>query len=325
MVKPITLLMGPEAALRDEALHSIEKELFPDRSSRDLNTHSCLAGSDDLSEAITQSRTAPFLADKRLILLQEAQNLEDSERKTLLAFLKETPPLAVWIISTDEVKAKNVFFTELTKIARVVSCQAPYKDAEILAWIRKKAAERGKTFEISAAEMLYQLTGREITQLELRIEQLAVYTGEKNAISQDDVEALCGESVYGGSFDLFDSVVSGRFGAAYKSLKKLLENGAKAQELIGALAWRFERNVKIRELLERGYGQEEICSTLGIKWFFASREIGQARASDAGMIRRQLDVLLECDRSIKRGLLEPELALEKCLLGLNEIKAQSKS
>ena len=37
------------------------------------------------------------------------------------------------------------------------------------------------------------------------------------------------------------------------------------------------------------------------------------------------DFIDECDRSIKRGLLEPETALEKCLLGLNEIKAQRKA
>ncbi len=325
MVKPITLLMGPETAMRDEAVRATEKELFADRSSLELNKHAYLAGSDSFNDALTQSQTAPFLAEKRLVILQEVENLEDAERKALVAHLKNLPSHAVWILSTSEPKAKNAFLTELTKIARVVPCQAPYKDADVLAWIRKKASEKGKPIDFDAAEALYQMTGKEMTQLESRVEQLALYAGERSQIRREDVEAVGGESIYEGSFTLFDAVTTGRFDAAYKSLKRLMENGAKAQELIGALSWRFERNVKIRELVERGYGQEEICAALNLNRFYAAGEIQQAKAFDSGMTRRSLDVLMECDRAIKRGLLEPEMALEKCLLGLNEVKTQRKA
>lgn len=319
VVPPITLLVGTESALRDEAVGQIRDALFKDTSSRDLNSHLFTAGQDALSEILMLAGTAPFLASRRLVILKEVENLEDAEKKELLAFLAHEPKFACWVLMTDETSTtKSAFLGGLGRLAKVVNCQAPYRDSEFKAWIRKRVTEEGKTIAEDAADLLIQRTGRDLSQIGSRIEQLCIYASGRKGILLKDVEDLCGESAEESAFNLYEALERGDFETAFKGLSKLLEEGAKPHEVIGAMVWRFERNARIKNLLDQGETPADIGYALRINRFFLEREIGQARRLNAGKFGRQLSALSECDQSIKRGLSEPAAALEKCFLALNQ-------
>ena len=318
---PVTLLLGREEVLREPEIRSIERALFRDPSQRDLNRHAVSGSDTGLSEILTLAETAPFLAEKRLIILREADRLKADDQKTLLAHLK-APRFSIWVLVSDEARPKAALFRELAKTARVVMCQAPYKDADVLAWIRKKAAERKKQMEGDAAWLLLELCGRDLGQLEMRIEQLCLLKGADEKVRRTDVEALApASSAAQTAFYLYEMLEKGRPEAAWKILKKLKEDGAKPLEILGGLIWRFERDVRIRNLLDRGAGAADAAEALGLSGYQAGRDVERARALDKRRAQKGLALLAECDAAIKRGTLEPELALERCLLGLYEMQA----
>ncbi|MDD5595640.1 MAG: hypothetical protein PHY94_05290 [Candidatus Omnitrophica bacterium] len=87
------------------------------------------------------------------------------------------------------------------------------------------------------------------------------------------------------TFALNRQIEVGKIDAALRLLNELLQNGEKAERIMGGLRYTWERD--IRRPVE---------------------------------LKQKLKLLLNCDLEIKRGKLKPELALEKLVIGLCGLK-----
>jgi DNA polymerase-3 subunit delta len=316
----VTVLAGPEAVLRDEALRALESAVFSNPSERELNRHLFRASETPLADVIGQALTAPFLAPKRLVVLDEADALARADRELLLRHLKGGTP-AVWAVLTEEANAaRSAFLAELGRLGRVVPCQAPYRDTDIARWAEARARRLGKALDGEAAALLVERAGRNLTDLASRLEALALYV-KGPAIGTGDVEALVGESVSRTAFYLSDALDRRDFASAWRTLRRLLDEGARPHEILGALAWRFDRSVRLKNLKDLGQGFAEATAALGVSRAFAGEEWAAAGRLGRARAEGKLRVLWESDSRLKRGLVEPVQAAEGCVLALNEVEA----
>jgi len=319
VIPPITLLVGKETVLRDERISRIQKTLFKDKSVRDLNQHTLNASRQPLTEILTHAQTVPFLSEKRLLIVEGVDTLPERDRKLFLKHLKSSPRFAVWILMTDAKNTRSAFLKQLAGMAEVVSCEAPYKDGEVKGWIRKKFAEVKKAVEPRAVEIIFEFIGKNLTSLAHAVEQLTLYTSDRKTVTAEDVEALLGESADQNIFNLYDALKAKRLNEALKILHRLKTQGRRPHEIIASLTWQFDRVLRIKNLLNQGLGAADIAAELRIHAFFAEQAIRRARGLKAESLKKDLRVLLDCDISVKRGLLREDLALEKCVLSLNEV------
>ena len=260
VIPPITLLVGKEAVLRDERLSRIRSALFKDPSARELNQHVLDASRDTLADILTPSQTAPFLAEKRLVIVDAVDDLPDRDRKALLAHLKSGSSYTVWILMTDARNTKTAFLKQLAEISEVVFCDAPYKDAEVKSWIRKKFFEWKKAVEPRAVEVMFERVGKNMTVLAHAVEQLVLYAGDRKTVTAQDAEALLGESADQNVFHLYDALKTKRLDEALKILNRLKTQGRRSYEIIASLAWQFDRMLRIKNKLHQGMGADGIAS-----------------------------------------------------------------
>lgn len=322
---PLTLLVGDDEALIDEEIARIEARVFCAADERRLNRAVYASGDAPLSEILTHASTAPFLAEKRLVILREAERLAEPDRPALLAHLKTPPPFAVWILVSAVKPARSTFVSELSRLARLVNCEAPRDEYRIKIWISRRFAAEGKKPDPEAIEALVGAFGRDLASLKKRIEQLCILAAGRPRVTREDVEKIGGGSAVLGAFEVFDAVLAGRFEEAYAAVRLLLENGAAPQEILSALAYRFERAFKINGLLAGGTAPAEIARLLKIHPYFAAREIEEARRLNRKEADAWLKAFGECDRAMKRGVLDGKIALEKLLLDLGELKTARKA
>lgn len=316
---PIVFLVGNETALRDEEIHRIQDRLFKDPSARQLNSHFFDASEDGLRSALDIARTAPFLTDKRLVVLKDIEELAKTGQEALVRALEEPQPFVQWVLLTAEPKVtKSAFLSAVAQRSRVVSCEAPYREGDVRGWMRKQFEKREKEVDGDALELLFELCGRNMTELASKIEQLSVYAGGVRRIGRSDVEALVGPSLTRSAFDLYEAAARSDGNAAFGTLRRLVEDGSKPIEILSALAWRHERNLRIKNLLASGLGPADVGAKLGIHRFYLEGELGQARGMSEARARRFLGALLACDGEIKQGQLNANLAIEKCVLSLCE-------
>jgi DNA polymerase III delta subunit len=244
-------MVGSDSAHLDQEIQSTQANLFKDLSSRDLNTHRYEASETPFSEVLTQALTAPFLADKRLILLKNIQNLPRKDQGTLLEALAKKAKFTFWIFTTEETRyKKSPFLSKVAGLSKVISIKTP---------------ESGENANI---------------------------------------------------FQLYEMLLGGRLDAALSMVRKLRDEGTKAHEILGALIWQFERNLRMKNLIRRGMTTSEISQTLRIHPYFLDRTIRLAKSLDPMTVHEHLEILLDCDLKIKRGLLTADLAVERSLFGL---------
>lgn len=320
--KPITVLVGNEVVLRDEAIHLIKARLFNNTSAQELNTHVFTISEHSLSEIITQAQTVPFLARKRLLTVKSIEKLKGDEQKAFLRQLQNTSESCEWILISEESRiTKSSFFSALVKIARVVQCRAPFKDTDIKRWVASRLSGLGKAAEVGVIDLMLELVGPNLTQLASRSDQLALFTGNRRNVSCSDVQAVVGESAFQNAFYLYDALAERKFDKAYKTFKQLQDRGSKPQELLGGLIWQFNRKFRIKNMLARGMTPVEISDEMGLKGNFIYRELERSKAMSSLRAEKELGVLIECDSGLKHGQFEPDVAVEKVLLGLYEVES----
>lgn len=318
MVKrPVTLLLGDEAVIRDEHVREIADRLFPDESSRKLNFDSFAAGETPLMEIIGRAQTRPFLAEKRLIFLKGLDRLADEDKKTLVGHLREPAVFAVWVVAVDNPQVvQRGPLHDLMGFARVVRATTPAGEGEIKLWLRRRLEARGKSMDGPAMDLLLERVGKNCSLLDLRLEQLVVYAGDCPRLTREDVEALIGDSAQASAFELYEALAEARYTDALRILFRLKGEGVHPLEILGALVWRWDRDMRLRNMLDRGLGPGEVCRELRIPDYYRDRALRRARSISPERAERELGAMLVCDRMVKAGELDASLALDRCVLEL---------
>ncbi len=318
MVKrPVTLLLGEEVVLRDEHVRGIAEKLFPDESTRKLNFDSFTAGETPLMEIIGRAQTRPFLAEKRLIVLKGLDRLADEDKKTLVGHLRNPAVFTVWVVQVDSPQAvQRGPLHDLMGFARVVRAMTPAGEGEVKLWLRRRLEARGKSMDGPAMDLLLERVGKSCTLLALRLDELTLYAGDRPRLTRGDVEALIGDSAQASAFQLYEALAEARYADALKILYRLKGEGVHPLEILGALVWRWDRDMRLRNMLDRGLGAGEVSRELRIPDYYRDRALRRARDISPERAERELGALLECDRMVKTGELEASLALDRCVLEL---------
>ncbi len=320
MVKDsVTLLLGSETALRDQFVLPLKKTLFPDPGSASLNEVRWDAERDELTDLLNHAQTAPFLAERRLILVDHVDALKESDQKVLIKTIRDHSDKTVWVLMTDERAAKTAWLKSLSALGATRDCATPYRDGDIKGWIVKRFRDLGKTADARTADVLMDRTGRSLTQLDLAIERLVIYRKDAPSVTAADAEMLLGRSAEENAFEIVAALKQRGAGAALRIVRSLRSEGASVQEVLNPIAFQFEQLLKVKNCLALGLGAGDVAE----KFFWrntyrANQACDLVRNLSAERLKSDLLALIECEAKTKRGELDETEALEACVLRLGE-------
>lgn len=306
------LVLGKEDFLKKEFLKDLRRRFFPNGD--DFNHQEFNLEKAPLSSVIDFLQTAPFLGEKRLAFAFGLDELEEDEKKALLAFAKKMPPTAALALISEEASAKkNSFLEKLSELAEVAACQPPY-ERELPGWIEARAKKGGKSIDRAAIPILMERGGKDIASLGSAVEQLLVYTGTREKIQLKDVETLLGKSLQGDSFLLVDALLAGDLKRCFEIASMLFTEGTRAFELVAVIASQMERLRKAGAMVAEGREPRDIGLEVRVPPYFLDKFMRQVQAFSGGRASRALKALLDCDEAIKTGKMSDRIAFEKLLL-----------
>lgn len=309
------LLVGKERLLKKEFIRELQKKSFQNPSDAPLNTQEWdMAETGSIGPILDFIQTAPFLGEKRIAVLWQIEELEDSDRKTLLSALDRLPATSIFLFSTDEAGTKkSVFLRDLESASTRVPCHTPF-DRDLPGWIEARARKAGGTIDREASRRLVDKAGRDTATLQNSLEQLFIFIHPRTVIAAQDVEKLLGktaeEDVFAIAEDLFQKNTQG----ALEKSTRLFREGVRAPEMIAVLAGQLERMKQAADLLERGASPVEVASSLRVHSFFQQKFFLQLKRVSKKNLTGMQKRLLECDLSIKEGRAGERLALERFIL-----------
>ena len=226
-----------------------------------------------------------------------AQAVPAMPETTLLVFLDG--PLA----------ESNPLLRLLRPVAQIQMLSAP-SGQDLARWIKEAAQEKGASISPAATSSIADLVGSDLWTLDQELEKLSLYATGRG-IEERDVNELVSQVKEANIFAAVDAMIDGKPAVALRLLHQLREGGRNVSSIIAMVERQLRLLALARDSIDEGLGQQELAQRLGgLPQFVVRKTVEQARRHTWVDITWRYDRLLEADLAIKRGRLEPDLALE---------------
>jgi DNA polymerase-3 subunit delta len=294
------------------------KDKLGDPSTVCLNTQVFSADGLDMAALAEACAAMPFLARRRLIVLQRASAAmtgDPARRERFLALLDGLPPsTALVLVEPQELSQKSPLMKWAESHADqsfVKAMNAPHGPA-FVEWLQQRAHQLEGKIDPQAAFLLAELVGDDPRRAEQELAKLLDYVDRARPVETQDVERL---TPFGGQSDVFAMVdaLGARDGQmALGHLHRLLEDEP-ALYALAMIIRQFRLLLLAREALDTGRDPRQ---ALRLHPYVASKLSTQARHFTLQQLERIYHQLLEMDLAIKTGKTEDVVALDSLLADL---------
>ncbi len=261
----------------------------------------------DFSTVRNDLDTLPFLSPCRVVVVEPADTFVTNHRPALERYVAQPSPAGVLVL---DVKT----FPETTKLAKSlpdaakVACKAPpaYK---LAAWVQEwSKTGHGKKLAPDAAELLVELVGGTMGQLDQELEKLAVAVGGKAAVEAADVHRLVGRSRGADVFRILDAIGDGKPAAALGILERLFAEGDDPMAVLGPLTGQLRKLAAVGRQLADGLPIGPAMDAVKVPNWPQARQSFERQVKWLGRRRLGLltDWLVEINHGLKGGNPLPE-------------------
>jgi len=310
------LFLGEEDFLKETELAKL-KSGYLEKSTRDLNYHVFYAKEKDfkLKEMLDILNTSPFMSPKRLVVLKDADSLADSDKGSVLFYLKNPRDTSIFVIDLKSIKIKEGFVLEASKLTKLVRA-ARLTDSEINTWILKQVWTAGKRITTDAVNLIKENLPNDLHVFYSAIGNLVLYAGKRPDIIKQDVEKVIYVAPLKTSFDLLNAIEKKDARLAMNIFTSIQKYKKRETELLlGLLSWQFRMLLRVKELL-RIRSKPEIQKELNLYNTKFDQMARYAVRFERQEIIKLLEEILKADSDIKTGEALPKLTLEKLILSM---------
>jgi DNA polymerase III delta subunit len=269
--------VGPETFLREETLRSVAKAFLGAADSPDVVViqpdPSTEHATDSAARFLGEVRTASLFGGKKVAALRDADDVVSASKAAFLAWLAASPNASVvGVLLADELPSDVLGAVE--KAGLVVRCGGKGGAGEPpIAFVKRRAAERGKRVGAAEAEMLVERVGDEMSFLDQAVEILCLHAGDAESIAVSDVEALFRSAREGTIYEFGDLLAEGEIASALTEASRCFAEGVPedysgarvtfderriASKLVTAFVTTVSRGLVLRRQLDAGVGRQEL-------------------------------------------------------------------
>lgn len=306
------LLAGPEEYLKERFLEKLKKSVLDKNQDQKPDFEVFRASESKISDIFDASNTLPFASKHKIIAIKDIDKFSPKEKDSILKCLKTVPAWATIVLSSSS-GGSGKFAEALSKHAKLIMCER-LKANDLNLWIKREFASRKKNISIPLANVIREQVGGDLFLLENEIEKIASFAGADNVITESHVEKLLGGDPYKTAFELVDLVLKKNMKDIFISIDNLLKK-EKPHRILSLLAWQFRNFIKVKNI-PRGSSLGQASRALGANEYFARKIIEKSRPFTRETLEKNLEIILEGDLFIKRGLMAAEEALERVLANL---------
>lgn len=311
----IYVIAGKEQSLVNAHCREILDNLL-EPSQRTTGLFNADAGAVSASEVLDELRTAPFLTDKRVVLIKDADKFISNNRELLEKYFDNPCPTGRLVLTVGSWDSRTKLAKKLPKVGKLVSVMPP-KPWELPRYLTDYAQNTyNKRLDRNAAILIVELAGDELTRLYSEIDKLALFADADKVITAGHIEALIGHNRLFDAFSVIDTIIAGETGRAVGRLRTMFESDKSTEyTVVGAFAYHLRRMFGAKAMMEKGISAADIVKQMRI-WNNKDKFFSQLRKVSLRQIAGYLKQLAEVDFEIKTGRTTAPIAMEQFVLSL---------
>lgn len=205
--KPVYYLMGDEDYYIDRISQMIVDAALKE-DERDFNLDVIYGGEANANLVIQYAQGLPMMADRRVVLLREAQQMDD--REALASYVQHFNPSTILVVCHKHGKldARRQLAQEVKKVGVLFESKRLY-DSQLPGFVNSYLKAQKKDIEPAASQMLCEFVGSDLSRLSSEMDKLLLATpAGESRITASLVEEQTGMSKDYNSFELQNALAA---------------------------------------------------------------------------------------------------------------------
>lgn len=324
-LKQVYLLAGDEPYLAERLEKALLAKLLPDGVGDALQV---ISGGANLVDWIARIETAPFFAEKNVILVRNAALFKEKKavetakknaaEDRFVAVLEDMPPYSVLILQCAGGVDKRRKLYKAIERAGCVAELSQLRAWEIGDWLQAKLEEIGCRFDreaqqyfVEAASVMQQIS---LSFLDQEVEKIVLYA-DKTVIGKAEVAEVLAGIPEISVFAFLEAVGDKNAPKALRLLGEELRSGGQPLRLLPLLARYVRQLLTAKRLAARRLPSRQMASALGVAPFIAEKIAAKSRRFEETQLLKTLAAFAGMDYAFKSGQADCA-ALERLVIGL---------
>ena len=307
----VYLIYGEEGYLCRDRRDRLVEALSP--LAGEMNFSSYSGRDTDVAQVISLGDTMPFFSDRRVILVDDSGWFKTSNDE-LAEYVKNLPDYLTLIFCEESVDKKYRLYKAVKSAGCVEECPRQ-KPETLVKWIGGYMSRSGrKKISVSAARLLQQRIGEDMYLLRNEMEKLIGYTGEQDAVTEADVNAVCSVSLQDRMFDMLRAITSKDQEKAMDLYRDLLALKIPPLKILVMLGRQFNQVLGAHELMGENLSRNEIASRLKVPPFAVGSLLQCAGNFSRDELEEAIRDVVESDEAFKKGEISDNMAVELLII-----------
>lgn len=226
-LSPVYILMGEETFYIDTIVEAFENYVIPE-SDRDFNQTVFYGNDSDVDFIIATAQQFPVMADRKLVILKEAQTMHQAKTQLdkFAPYITRPNSTTVLVIAYkgDTLSSTSKLLKAANASKAVIFKSEPVKEWQLAGHIKDYCNSLGFSIEEKATAMLCEYIGGPLSKVFGEVNKLAMIKGKEKKITAKDIEDHIGISKDYNNFELIKAVSCKNFPHAMKILKYFEKN-----------------------------------------------------------------------------------------------------
>lgn len=300
------LIYGDNTHASRERLASMRTRFSETRDSSGMNVTVLHAKKTDLDTIAKHLFASPFLAEKKMVILEGFLMKPAAEQTAIKEYLERKPDSTVVIFFEEagksEFRRSSLF--KLLENQKFSSDHPPLTAAQVAKRIKTACKENDLEVSPRAVRLFGSSIGDDPWRLDTELGKVITYAlaHEKKTVDEEMVHMLVSESQGESIFAYIDACLEGRGSDATRLLEGLRDNGMSDIQVVSMLLKQFRTLITVRDLVDRGERNKATIAThLGIHPFPAGKAMVTSKRFSPVLLKKLHTQLLDIDREFKRS------------------------
>ncbi|MBU1992904.1 MAG: DNA polymerase III subunit delta [Patescibacteria group bacterium] len=317
--KTIYLFFGEDNFSSIQKVNHWKKEFEKKYGNINVETLNGKVQADELSGAY---ETAPFLAEKRLIVVENLLSKGTiDEQKEIAERLEDVSDTAILVfLEVEQPDQRTSLFKKIKKVGEITEFKF-LAEAQLTAWVMNKAKEKGANVPSQIAAYMASLTGPNLWAITNELDKIHMYCKDR-AVTKEDIDELVQPSLTSSIFKLTAYISQKDRKRSLKTLHILEDSGEELIRILFMIVRHFRILLQVNDLMSRGHGKAQILSKLREHPYTIQIAMDQCKNFDIGKLKEIYGELYKLDIGIKTGKIKSSgdekkelmLAIEKFIV-----------
>jgi len=298
--KPVYFLMGDEPYFIDVLCDYMTANVIPEEE-KSFNQMVVYGKDSSINDIMSQARQYPFMGDRMLVVVKEAQDLVKTIEQ-FSGYFKSVQPSTVLVFcykykTLD--KRKELYKTlSKSEFAEVFESNK-LKEYQIEGWLKSFVADEDLDIEPKATAMLVEFLGNDLSKIANEISKLKIVLKNNRLITADLVEENIGISKEYNNFELINAVANKNEAKAF-TIAKYFALNTKNNPLVVTVALFynfFSRLLQYHGIIYKSSGANpaDIAKQLGISPYGLKDYQTAAKVYPMKKVSQNIAVIREID------------------------------